>query len=268
MRWPSPTRDPIADLACFCDDCRRAATSAGVHLGAVAERVRRGSVDAAARADLLRELLGIDEREPLASFMAWRTGRVTEMVVAAADLVTRHTASGGARLRLGLDVYAPSLARLVGQDISGLAPLGELTKAMLYVGTHGPAGLPYELCRLASWLAAAGMPDPVSRLSDWLGYALPPLERLCSGTLEPDVFAVELERLQQLAGPTAAAGIDAVELAGVGVLDDVTLGRVARVASSSGVAIVLSWDLWAIPPRRLEAVARSIAGARPSGGAA
>lgn len=259
MRWPSPTRDPAADLACFCDACRSAAASAGIDMGAVAGRLDAGCADGAARIDLLRELLGIGRQEPLASFMSWRAERITDLVAEAARLVTTRRSPDGSPLHLALDVYSPSLAGLVGQDISELTPLGELTKAMTYLGTHGPAGLPYELCGLARWLAAGDVQDPTALLASWLGYPLPDGDRLCTGTLGPAVFERELLRLRSLAGSAAAAGVDAVDIADVGLLDDQTLGEVARIAGSTGTTVVLSWDLWAIPEGRLARVTRSLA---------
>jgi hypothetical protein len=258
IRWPSPTRDPAADLACFCHDCGREASSAGIDLTAVAEHLDRGAADASARTGLLRELLGITESEPLGSFMRWRARRITDAVIEAVRLAQARRTPGNAPLRVALDVFAPSLARLVGQDITALATLGELTKAMLYLGTHGPAGLPYELCALATWLAEGDMHEPAGLLSETLGITLPSPTRICEGTLELEVFATELERLSRLAGDRAGAGIDAIELPDVALLDDATLGGVVQMAVSAGVTPVLSWDLWAIPPRRLETVARAI----------
>ncbi len=154
-------------------------------------------------------------------------------------------------MRLALDVFSPALSRMVGQDIASLAPLGEFTKAMLYLGTHGPAGLSFELCRLAGWLASGGVPAPAARLSELLGLPLPEREPLCSGSLHGVVFGAQLAELQRLAGPGAAAGIDAVVIDGLAVLPDDVLGEAVEAARRSGVPIVLSWDLMAIPDDRL-----------------
>jgi hypothetical protein len=158
-------------------------------------------------------------------------------------------------MRLALDVFAPSLARAVGQDINLLAPRGEFTKAMLYLGTHGPAGMSFELCRLAGWLAAGDVASPVALLSDLLAFPLPEMEMLCSGSLGSEVFGAELAALQRLAGRGAAAGIDAVAIDGLAVLPDAVLEEVASEAARAGVAIVLSWDLMAIPEDRLARLA-------------
>lgn len=258
IRWPSPTRDPAADLTCFCDACWREASAAGVDLEAVVRRLGRGVVGGNARIGLLREVLGIDHEEPLASFMSWRSARITETVTEAARLVQTRRGPGSQPMRVALDVFAPSLAWSVGQDIAELAPLGELTKAMVYLGTHGPAGLPYELCGLATWLADGGVADPAGVLGEMLGYSLPSHATVCDGVLAPRVFATEVERLRQLAGGGAAAGIDAVEIAAIAKLDDATLASVTRMAVSANVDPVLSWDLWAVAPQRLEIVARAI----------
>jgi hypothetical protein len=146
----------------------------------------------------------------------------------------------------------------VGQDIGALAPLAELTKGMLYLGTHGPAGLSYELCRLARWLAAGAVPSPTRRLAELTGVALPGMEHLCGGSLDGAVFESELAALRRLAGRGAAAGIDAVAIAELAVLGDAVLEEAVEAAVGAGVPIVLSWDLMAIPDERLARVAAPV----------
>ena len=129
---------------------------------------------------------------------------------------------------VALDVFAPALARTVGQDIGALARRADFVKGMLYLGTHGPAGLPYELCRLARWLEAGGVADPAAALSALLGAPLPSLAELCQGSLETAVLEAQLDDLRRLAGSGAAAGIDAVAIDGLAVLPDDSARRRGR----------------------------------------
>jgi hypothetical protein len=258
IRWPSPSADPANDLACFCDACRAAASAEGVDLTVVAQRLARASGTPAGRLDLVRALLHGADDEHLSAFLTWRCRRITDAVQAASRLIAGRQGPDGGPLRLALDVFAPALSRAVGQDIGALAPLAELTKGMLYLGTHGPAGLSYELCRLARWLAAGGVPSPTRRLAELTGVALPGLERLCTGSLDGAVFESELAALRRLAGRGAAAGIDAVAIAELAVLGDAVLEEAVEAAVGAGVPIVLSWDLMAIPDERLARVAAPV----------
>jgi hypothetical protein len=148
------------------------------------------------------------------------------------------------------------LGRLVGQDLAALANHAEFLKAMLYLGTHGPAGLSYELCRLARWLEAGAVPSPVERLMEMVDLSLPAMPELCHGSLSVAVFEAQLDALRRLVGGRAAAGIDAVAIEGLAVLPDETLETVALRSLDAGVPIVLSWDLMSIPPVRLERLGR------------
>jgi hypothetical protein len=267
IRWPSPTRDPADDLACFCHDCSSMSADAGVELEAVARYVELAAATPGGRIDLLAELLGCADG-PMASFMTWRCECITRAVRVAAARVTSHTAPSGQPLRVALDVFSPSLAGAVGQDIASLAPLADFTKAMLYIGTDGPAGLPYELCGLLRWLADGGVREPAARLAEMLGYPLPTAEQVCGGVLSAAAFEAELAALRRLAGASAAAGIDAIELPGIATLDDEALAEVAHIAAASGTTLVLAWDLWSMPPARLAIVARALGAATSKGAAA
>jgi hypothetical protein len=147
----------------------------------------------------------------------------------------------------------------VGQDLAALVPLAEFSKGMLYLGTHGPAGLAYELCHLARWLADAGLPAPAGQLAAILGYDLPPLDALCTASLGSAAFRAELAALSGVAGPRAAAGIDAVHIEGLAVLGDAGLEDAVAITAGEGVPIVLSWDLWHISGERLERLAAALA---------
>ncbi len=258
IRWPSPSADPVLELACFCDACRAAAPGDGIDLDAVASALAETAATPRGRLALVAALLGVADSALLESFLGWRCERISAAVEAAVTLIGQHRGPGGDPMRVALDVFAPSLAGSVGQDLASLAPLGEFTKAMLYLGTHGPAGLSFELCRLARWLADGGVASPAARLGELLGYPLPEMDDLCRASLSIAAFETELARLRERAGAGSSAGIDAVRIEGLAVLDDVTLARAVGAAAAAQVGIVLSWDLWSVPPERLDLIARTI----------
>lgn len=255
IRWPSPSRDPSADLACFCDACHVAAAREGIDLEAISAWLAHAAASPGGRISLVTALLQGGEDERLDHFLAWRSQRITASVEAAADHIGAHHGPGGQATLVALDVFAPALARAVGQDIGVLSRRADFVKGMLYLGTHGPAGMPYELCRLARWLEAGGVADPAASLSVLLGAPLPSMDDLCRGSLQTVVFEAQLDDLRRLAGPGAAAGIDAVAIDGLAVLPDAVLEEVVGEAARTGVPVVLSWDLMAIPGDRLARLA-------------
>lgn len=47
-------------------------------------------------------------------------------------------------LKIGMDVYSPAMARLVGQDIASLTQIADFVKPMMYRRTTAPAGIGFE----------------------------------------------------------------------------------------------------------------------------
>jgi len=154
IRCPSPSANPGSLLACFCQECQRAASAEGFDLEA-AQREIRSLV--ARREDALpvgQTLL--DPIVPASSNRAMRTLRrfldfrmrsVARLVEAAADLVHERG------LAVGLDCFSPCLAYVVGQDLALLDRYCDWIKIMTYGHALGPAGLLFELLGLADWPA-------------------------------------------------------------------------------------------------------------------
>ena len=57
---------------------------------------------------------------------------------------------------VGLDLFTPAIAPLVGQDYGLLAPLSDWVKPMSYCHAKGPAGLPLELAGFVRGMKAWG----------------------------------------------------------------------------------------------------------------
>jgi hypothetical protein len=246
IRWPSPAPEPACRLACFCDAClQRAGDEAGIDVARVASVIAGLDTTLDGRRRLLRALAGVERVNGLEPFLAWRSSVITGVVAEAAALAR------GAGAAVALDVFAPSLAPLVGQEIGDLARLGEWTKAMCYTATLGPAGMAFELLDLAGWLGEAGAPSPSAILRETFGYPVPAPAALRRRGLGPRALAIEIERLRRLAGPAAAVGLELVEIPGVAELDRLALARRIRLIGRTGLPIVVSWDLRHVPPDRL-----------------
>jgi len=265
IRYPSPAADPARLLACFCDDCRRAAADDGLDLDEARRRIGALLATPERTPAFIRALLALpaaagDDADlaALRAFNGFRARSVTRFVRAAADLARTRG------LEVGLDCFSPALTPLVGQDLAALDPCGDWIKIMVYGHTFGPAGLPYELLSLAGWLMDRRQASEREALG-WLSQATRlPLPVTCADLRERGLAAEALEletRRGRSAGVTRLlAGLELVEMEGVTRLDPqqiVTDLQAFREAGADG--LVLSWDLWHIPPERLELV-RSVWG--------
>jgi hypothetical protein len=260
IRYPSPSADPARLLACFCDDCRRAASGEGLDLEATGQQIEAllttpERIPAFVRAllDPLPPETSAPDLAALRAFLDFRARSVTRLVRAAADLA--H-AEG---LAVGLDCFSPALAYMVGQALEALTPHCEWIKIMSYGHTLGPAGLPFELLGIADWLCSQRSVGEAEAL-EWLSLAtrLPlPFTRaaLRANGLASEALAAEVRRGRDTGVGTLLAGIELVEIEGVTRLNQAQIAAdldAFRAAGADG--LVLSWDLWHIPLERLELV--------------
>jgi hypothetical protein len=78
--------------------------------------------------------------------------------------------------------------------------------------------------------------------------------------LPPEALAAEVRRARAAGVETLLPGIELVEIEGVTHLTRAQIAADLQALSAAGAdGLVLSWDLWHIPPERLELV-REIAG--------
>ncbi len=260
IRYPSPAADPARLLACFCDDCHRAAADEGLDLKATRQHIRT--------------LLTMPERIPafvrilfdpstsvasdpalaaLRAFLDFRTRSVTRFVQTATDLVY------SAGLEVGLDCFSPALTPLVGQSLDALAPHCAWIKIMSYAHALGPSGLPFELSDLADWLVTQQSTGEAKAL-EWLSLAtrlpLPPTRAMLrENGLSPGALAAETRRGRAAGVSALLAGIELVEMEGVCQLKQTQIAADVDAFRTAGAdGLVLSWDLWHIPLERLELV--------------
>lgn len=259
IRYSSPAADPSRALACFCDDCSRAATRDGLDLQEVQAQIRELLDDHRGVPLLVRVLLdpaAADSEQPglvaLRRFLAFRARSVTRFVCDAAALIR---AEG---LEVGLDCFSPSLAWMVGQDLGALSECCRWIKPMCYAHTMGPAGLPFELLGLADWMVDRGIDERLA-LTSLAGASRLPLPRdralLRRRGLPPEALAVETRRAKDESVCELLVGLELVDIEGVARLEDGQVGgdlNAIRHAGADGV--VLSWDLWHMPLHRLDIV--------------
>ncbi|MFB0537851.1 MAG: hypothetical protein ACETWR_23030 [Anaerolineae bacterium] len=260
IRYPSPAADPARWLACFCDDCYRTASEAGLDLEAARRRIGQLLATPQRIQSFVQVLLGpraSESTDPdialLSAFLDFRARSVDRFVRAAADLI--H-AEG---LTVALDCFSPALTRMVGQDLGALGDCGEWTKVMTYGHTLGPAGLPFEILNLADWLIEKQQASELQAL-EWLSRAtrlsLPHSRaELRAHGLAPTALLAEIGQARAAGIRKLLAGIELVEIEGMAHLDQEQIEADLRALYMAGAdGLVLSWDLWHIPLERLQLV--------------
>jgi hypothetical protein len=260
IRYPSPAGDPALALACFCDDCARAAAEVGIDLDRARQHIRRLIAAADRAPSFIQVLMGAPaslssdpDAAVLQAFLNFRAQSVTRIVQAAAALI--H-ATG---LQVGLDCFSPALTRMVGQDLSALAPHCRWIKIMTYGHAFGPAGIPFELAGLLDWLIRQPHVGEATAL-EWVGQAtglaLPPSRTgLVNDGVSAEALSAEVTRGRQAGVRRLYAGLELVEMEGVTRLKRAQIAADLRALRAAGAdGLVLSWDLWHIPLERLELV--------------
>jgi len=73
-------------------------------------------------------------------------------------------------LKIGLDVFAPSIADFIGQDILALSAMADFIKPMMYFQTFAPAGISYEMTLLETHFGKKIETLPSKHTVDHLSY--------------------------------------------------------------------------------------------------
>jgi hypothetical protein len=249
MRFPSPALDPATHLGCFCRHCERAAAEHGLDLAEMRAELMGMLTMREGRHRMASELLA-----GTAGLFRFRAASIASLIAEVADVL--H-ATGQ---KLGLDCFSPSIAPMVGQDLSDLGQLADWVKVMTYGHALGPAGIPFELAALADWLVDSGTADEgaaMRLLEDATGLPLPPtVARLRRDGIPPAGLAAEARRARAATSVPALAGIELVDVPGQCELSERQIRADLAAFRSAGLdGLALSWDLWRTPPARLELVA-------------
>ena len=176
IRFPSPANGIDEALSCFCDHCRREATAVDLDLDAVvkvlADRaIELASIGDGSRADAHSWLEKIASAAPILSrFLAFRSDSITRLVAELAE-ETRRVGR-----KVSLDLFSPSLAKLVGQDYRRLSRHCSWAKPMTYRIAKGPAGLRLEIPALIEGVARLFNVSEAA-VVDWCARHVPAFDR-------------------------------------------------------------------------------------------
>ncbi len=260
IRLPSPSLGLARHLGCFCEVCCEAASRSGFDLVAARKSLLEQLTSPEGRrlaASCLLSPAHQDEEastESLQHLLDFRLQSITAFVRSIAEAVK------GRGLKVGLDCFAPTLTRMVGQDLGALAAESDWIKVMTYARAFGHAALPFELIGLVDWLVKAGgitedsALECLARATQW---TLPgSREVIRNGGLPASILTEELRRGRSGGARQLLAGIELLEIPDVSRLDRQQIRTDAEaVHAGKPDGVVLSWDLWHMPTWRLELAA-------------
>jgi hypothetical protein len=260
VRFPSPSADPVNDLACFCEHCQRKAADDGLDLVKIQGEILRQTLDEKGRTSLINALLSgktepeySDQSLAFNQFIAFRKRSVRDFLAFIAQSLRE------AHLEIGLDCFSPSLTHMVGQDLNALSKLVDWIKLMTYAHTFAPAGVPYELSGLVHYLSTTTHLGEEQALT-WVGESIGlPLPISCM-SLEKDglsTFALEEEVNcgVEASSIPVLAGMELVDLVGVTRLKpDQIRADLTAIKHVGPAGLAISWDLLHIPLEKLSLV--------------
>jgi hypothetical protein len=263
IRFPGLSYDPVRNLACFCEHCRYKAADQGLDLDEVKDEIMRKAQSTEGRLQFAKALFNVEQKHKstaeltvLERFLLFRQSSITRLV----QIISEQLQHAG--LQVGLDCFAPTLTKMVGQDLSSLSMSADWVKVMTYARVNAPAGMPYELMGLLDWLMQSELDEKtaLTELGRTAHIKMPSSrEELLEKGISVDALRSEVSRGVLASGAPLLAGIELVEVPGVTQLNDAQIRADLKALLSSGPAgLALSWDLRHIPLERLKMVGEEI----------
>lgn len=240
-RFASPASGIESFLTCFCERCRAKADELGFDFEAMRRDVaalREGLGDTLHRSHWSRNWLAnpvglleyLTAHPGIGMWLGFREACATEHLAAVSEILR----AGGKRV--GMYIFTPCLATLVGQSYRRLQPHVDVFAPMIYrnyLHSPGPACLNWEITNIPAEL---GLEATVSEklvmrfILAWLGFSgmfhTPTITEI-RAALPSACIGIETGRARTLLGPQ-------VELAPIVTIDDPAIRETASLAEESG----------------------------------
>ena len=127
---------------------------------------------------------------------------------------------------------------------------------MTYPRVFGPAGIPFELHGLLSWLIHQGLSESeaIQSIKFFSGLPVPQtIAELRTTGLGPETILHEIQCGRKMGLANLLAGIALVKVANIHESTKEQI-RADLIASLAADGLVLSWDLWQIPLEHLDTI--------------
>ena len=254
-RFASPASGLNAYFTCFCDTCAAKAAKLGFDFPKIKQDVKFLYDLLASRGEQgKRALAWFEAPAGIAEFLTQYPG-VLEWLRFRRTCVTEHfrALSGiihGAKLRMGVYIFTPSLAPLVGQSYVDLAEFMDVFAPMIYRNypdKPGEACLNWELTNIPEELGFSGAPQEAEAMAavlSWLGLAQAVPQRTIHeirAALPPQAIGHQTKMARALIGKDK-------ELAPIIYIDDPLMAQSAeevRANGANGLNFFVYKDAWA-----------------------
>ncbi len=140
IRYPSPANGLSEVLGCRCPVCRSLAQDNSVFDDDAVISVFETIKNTKKLVDLKNVLSSV--YEVLKNFLSFRSKSIYRLVKRYSDIARERN------LKIGIDLFSPSISHVVSQDYASLSSLCDWIKPMVYLKTMGPAGVPMEIYSL------------------------------------------------------------------------------------------------------------------------
>jgi hypothetical protein len=266
FRFPSPSSDPISNLACFCESCHHKAAEYGLDLEEIRREILRSTLEEKGRITLVRALLSAglspeqaEQNSMIVQFLAFRKRCILEFLATVSQMLRQ------AHLELSLDCYSPCLTHMVGQDLGAMSELVDWIKLMTYAHTFAPAGIPFELSGLLHHLTSSthlSEAQSLELMSQFTGLQLPTSsESLIKDGCSTPTLEKEVRRGVEACSVPVLAGLELVKLDGVTYQNPEHIqADLVGVKRANPAGLALSWDLYHIPLEWLDVVRQVYSG--------
>ena len=259
IRMTSPSVGFEMLFSCFCTQCRdKYYKKSGEDLFEFVDLIKKyfdklknNDVSFFGQAKSLGDLVYSKELQPLLDF---RKASIFELVKKFSDIARQN------QKKVGLDLFSPSLAKLVSQDYELLGGLSDWIKPMIYCKANGPAGISLELHSLLKSLVILNNNKNERKLLELckviLGIDLPKkIDDLLINGVSQDLFLKEVENINNMnlkTGVKNFPGIETVNISNICEMQEENLGKyLVNINKSNVEGIVLSWNLLETPLQNL-----------------
>lgn len=256
FRFPSPANGLDQTFSCFCSYCRAKADKQGLDLAAVQEALRFWDFKDLAEPLEGRNWLEIvtSNKRLLQQFLKFRIESISELVKQVHELTT------SLGIKLGLDLFTPAFADLVGESYSELSPYADWVKPMIYQYAMGPAGIRLETKAFIEGLEREFGVSEDSFFS-WTAVNLPWLTRdfyarVKNSHVPSDWIEQEIrEAVRLMSSCPVYIGLECVSFPGVIDIRPNVAAKLFDEAYENGAdGAVLSWDLMHMPLENLQKI--------------
>jgi hypothetical protein len=261
FRFPSPANGLEMVLSCFCPYCCEKAIKHGLDLQNVAASLENWKFEpmlsnlgglAPPRLHWLEELVA--GQPLLQEFLRFRADSILSLVQEVQKIANRLGR------KIGLDLFSPAFAPLVGQDYSAIGALADWAKPMTYRHAYGPAGLRLETESLVNGLERIfGISE--KNVLTWLERTYPMYspegyKQLITDSVPMEWMQMELRNaVSSFQNKPVLMGLETVNFPGVIEITPALVTEMLQVGLHEGIqGAVISWDLLNTPIDNIKAI--------------